>query len=140
MRATYIPLSEDDWSEFYRAQAGQSGHGLPGFQGLPYQRGNGLGSLFKGLFRMILPVAKNVGKVLGKEALSTGALIAQDLVRGDSTFKDSLEKNSRKGAANVLQKLHTKLQTGKGRKRKLIKADVDHFKAIDDSFDHVESY
>ena len=52
------------------------------YSGLPYQRGAGIGNVFRGLIRFLLPVAKTVGKSLGKQALRTGAQIASDLAEG----------------------------------------------------------
>ena len=56
---------------------------LPWFEGYtPYQRGGGIGNIFRSLFRMILPTAKSAAATVGKQALSTGAQIASDLVQG----------------------------------------------------------
>jgi len=41
----------------------QTGYGnIEGFHGTPYQRDAGLGSFYKSLFRMAVPVIKCVGK------------------------------------------------------------------------------
>jgi len=116
MRAVYVPLSDQDWATFYlsRIKHSQTGHGdLEGFQGLAYQRGHGLGSLFKGLFRLIVPVFKSVGKMVGSEALSTGANIASDLVRGRN-IRDTLEDHGRNAAGNLLDKASSKLRQQSG--------------------------
>lgn len=106
-RTVYIPENERIWVQYFMNQAIQTGHGLDGFQGLPYQRGHGLGSFFARLFRSILPVAKRVGKSalknVGKEALSLGANVAGDLVKGKQ-FKDSVEEHGREAAGNLLQR------------------------------------
>ena len=107
-RATYIPEDEELWAEYFFSQAGQTGHGdLGGFQGMPYQRGHGLGSFFARLFRTILPVAKRVGKsalkTVGKEALAMGANVAGDLVKGRQ-FGEAMEEHGREAASNVLNK------------------------------------
>jgi len=65
-----------------------------GFVGLPYQRGAGLGSLFRGLFRAILPVAKSGGKSVGRQALQTGTEIASDVLAGKS-LKDAAEERGK---------------------------------------------
>ena len=44
MRIVYIPERENVWEQYYGIQASQSGHGIPGFEGVAYQRGGGLGS------------------------------------------------------------------------------------------------
>ena len=55
--------------DYYREQAG---HGLPGFQGARFQRGHGLGSMFKGLLHLATPLLKKGAVALGKTALKTG--------------------------------------------------------------------
>ena len=57
------------YMNYYREQAG---HGLPGFQGARFQRGQGLGSMFKGLLRLATPLLKKGAVALGKTALKTG--------------------------------------------------------------------
>lgn len=113
MRVTYNPDAETFWDNYYLGQAKQSGHGLASFQGMPYQRGAGIGSLFRSLFRLIVPIGKSAAKAIGKEALSAGANIAGDFVKGRS-FKESAAEHGKKAAANLAQKAATRLQTGKG--------------------------
>lgn len=112
-RVTYIPDDEKFWAEYFLSQAVQTGHGMNGFQGFQYQRGHGLGSFFGRLFRSILPIARNIGKsalkTIGKEALSMGASVAGDLVRGREA-KDSLAEHGRNAAANVLDKASSALK------------------------------
>ena len=126
MRVVYVPVGEQFWHSYYLGQAKQSGHGLSGFEGAPYQRGYGLGSFFRGLLRMIVPVAKSVGKsaikAVGKEALAAGANITGDLVRG-RTFKDSVKEHGRKAAGNLLTKAGTKVKGQAGGKlgRRVVK-------------------
>ena len=61
------------YEQYYTSQAGS---GLPGFQGLRYQRGHGLGSLFWGLVGVAAPLLKKgaiaLGKSLGQKALKAG--------------------------------------------------------------------
>ena len=77
MRVVYSP--REDWDKYYFIQ---SGHGLPGFAGTAFQRGGGLGNFLGRLFRFVLPVAKKVGKSVGKQALTTGADILGDVIQG----------------------------------------------------------
>ena len=85
-RTVYIPINEKTWCDFYLCQAKQTGHGINGFQGQAYQRGNGLGSFFGRLFRNIFPIVKQVGKSIGKtvgrEALDMGVNVIGDVVKG----------------------------------------------------------
>lgn len=101
------------WLTYYRQQAAQSGHGLDGFRGLPYQRGAGLGSFFRSLFSMAIPVLKraasSTAKRVGKQALSALGRVAADVTSGQS-WKDSLAKRSKESAANVLHESADALQ------------------------------
>jgi len=113
MRVIYIPGNEKDWAKYYTAQAVlQQGSG---FVGVPYQRGSGLGSLFRGIFRTILPVAKSVGKTVGKAALTTGAQIASDVVSGKD-IKEAAEERGRAAATELLDKAINNLNTTNKRK------------------------
>ena len=107
MRVVYAPKDERIWDQYY-----QRGGSL-GFSGIPYQRGYGLGSFFKGIFRSILPVAKSALKTVGKQALHTGAEIVSDVAAGQS-FKQSAKKRAKAGTARLVKKAATKLQEGRG--------------------------
>ena len=88
--------------------AGQVG-GLPVFSGAPYQRGHGLGSLFRGLAKMAIPLLKKGAKRLGKEALSTGLAIGSDVMQGKNV-KQAAKTRGREATRRVLR--------GQGIKRK----------------------
>lgn len=94
----------------------QRGGAHPVFIGTPFQRGYGFGSLFKGLMRAVLPIAKqalpfakSAGRAFGREALLTGANVAQDALAG-ADVGQSLEKHSKRGARKLLKKGTKKLQ------------------------------
>ena len=117
-RAVFIPFDDKIWLEYYVGQAKQTGHGgMAGFQGIPYQRGNGLGSFFGRLFRSILPVAKNIGKsalkTVGKEALHLGANVMNDVVQGQN-IKQALKTRGKKSTQKLINRAATvvKKQTG----------------------------
>jgi hypothetical protein len=116
-RAIFIPYNEKIWCDYYLCQAKQSGHGLPGFQGQPYQRGNGLGSFFGRLFRAILPVAKKVGKsalkTVGKEALQLTSNVIGDVSEGKD-FKQSVKQRGLKAGRNLVDKAKTAVQNQSG--------------------------
>ena len=101
MRAIYVPA--EDWDNFFKDQAVKSGHGIPGFEGIPYQRGGGLGNFLGRLFRSVLPVLKKVGKAVGKQALATGADIMADVARGRN-IKESAQEHGRAGLADLADK------------------------------------
>lgn len=109
MRVLFIPQNDKHWAQYYTRQ--QTGRG---FDGVPYQRGGGLGNIFRGLFRFLLPVAKTAGKAVGRQALRTGAHIASDLVAGGD-LKKVLKTRGKRGASDLLRTAATNLdQSGSG--------------------------
>ncbi len=110
MRVIYVPGNEKAWAQYYGSQAMQHGAGFSA--ALPYQRGAGLGSLFRGLFRAILPVAKNVGKSVGRQALRTGSEIASDVLAGKS-IQEAVDKRGKIGASKLLKKAGRQIQPQK---------------------------
>ena len=106
MRVLYTPNDERMWLQYYQTGGG-------GFTGIPYQRGYGLGSFFKGLFRTVMPVAKSALKSVGRQALSTGAEIAKDVIAGRN-IKESAKQRGRQAASRLLQKAATSMQKGRG--------------------------
>lgn len=130
MRVVYVPINEKFWFDFYHQQAIQTGHGLPGYQGMPYQRGNGLGSFFGRLFRAILPVAKKVGKsalkTVGKEAIRMGSNVIGDIGDGVN-IKTSLRKRGAAAGQNLLNKADQAIsrnQSGKGLGKRKVASKV----------------
>ena len=63
-------------------QESQTGGSLSYFVGEQYQRGAGLGSIFKSIFRVLTPFAKRGLKTLGKEAVRVGTSVAADALSG----------------------------------------------------------
>lgn len=107
--------SSVDWQTFFIQQ--QIGGGSAYFEGYPYQRGYGIGSIFRSLYRFLLPI----GKEIGREGLSLGGRLLDDLAKGQNP-KEALVKESKQGLLNLMQKGEEKLQQkGSGRQRKNIK-------------------
>ena len=107
MRVRYVPVTEKEWIQHIQRGAG--------FHGTPYQRGAGLGSLFRSLFRAILPVAKTAGRAIGKRALQAGADIASDMVAGKN-LKQSMKTRGRSATADLLKQASNKMRGGRRRK------------------------
>ena len=85
----------------------QAGSGISGFAGIRYQRGDGfLGRLWSGgilpIIKKTLPLFSDIGKNVGKRALTTGLDIAQDVLDEDdvniATIKESAKKRLKQGA------------------------------------------
>jgi hypothetical protein len=95
----------------------QAGGGLPYFAGARIQRGHGLGSILSGLFRSALPLLKRGAMALGRQALSTGAQMAGDVLGGES-LKASAKRRLKSAGSELLQKAAAHLQQGEGIKRR----------------------
>ena len=115
MRVHYQPNSAAQWAKQYQQGSG--------FDGQSYQRGGGLGNIFRGIMRVVFPLLKSAGKAVGKEALRAGAHIASDIVAGDDPV-NSIQRHTKQSIANQLNRGVSRLQKGKGlgkRPRKSIK-------------------
>ena len=83
MKKLYTP-NHKVYEQYYVDQAKQKGGNLPAFHGSRFQQGYGLASIFKGLFRWVMPHVQQGAKVLGKKALQTGVQVAQDVLEGNN--------------------------------------------------------
>ena len=93
--------------QYYRNQVGT---GLPVFRGNRVQRGHGLGSMFKGLLKSVVPLVKSGATSLGKKALSTGLDITRDVLSGQN-FKDAARQRLRETGTKTLRKVQNKMQS-----------------------------
>ena len=109
MRTYYHPESTDFWLHLLVDQ--QYGSGYPHFVGTPYQRGGGIGSFFRGLFRAVAPIMKSVGKTVGKEALRAGANILADTAQGRNVG-ESLKEHGRTALGSALREAGNIVQKG----------------------------
>jgi hypothetical protein len=115
--------------KFYQQGTG----GISYFEGIPYQRGfgqisnykgAGVGSVVRQIWRFlkplastISPIAASLGSAIGKEGLDTTARVLTKVVQGGD-IKEALSGESKEGVKRLLEKATTKLQEGRGRKRK----------------------
>lgn len=114
MRQQFNPDNFNAWLDYYTDQVSQVGYGsVVGFKGMPYQRGAGLGSFFRSLFRMAVPLFKSAAKTVGKQALASGAHVVADLAHGRPIIQ-SLEDHGREGASNLFKQAEEALQKGRG--------------------------
>ena len=94
------------------------GSAYPIFTGIPYQRGAGIGSLFRSIFmRYLLPLGKQAGLALGRQGLESGSKVLTNVLEGKD-LKDSLIDEGKAGLKNLLEKaannLNKKQQHGQG--------------------------
>lgn len=94
--------TKEDYERFFRSQAG---NGMQFYHG-GYQKGHGIGSLFKSLGRALLPMVSRGAKAIGKQALETGAMVAQDVLSGHS-FKDSIKARGKEAGSSLLNQVLT---------------------------------
>lgn len=80
----------------------QAGSGLPAFVGSPvYQRGHGLGNIFSGLAKMIVPVLKTAGKKVLRQGLQSGTEVLGDVLEGRN-FKKAVKRRSKEAGTALL--------------------------------------
>jgi hypothetical protein len=122
MHVNYIPEDINFWLNYYKHSIAiqpqyQIGGELPGYRAYsPYHRGAGLGSFFKSLFRVAMPLFKTVGK----QALISGSKIAADVSQG-IPLKDSAIAQGRDAAGELLKKAGERIQRGRGLGRRMNK-------------------
>src|SRR5258705_6897006 len=103
--------------DYYNLQGG-GGVGTV-FVGQRFQRGHGLGSFFDGLFRSAMPLITRGLQALGRQALSSGGEVLDDVMHGQP-LRESFVSRTRDGAQILGGKLKLKLdefQSGSGAKR-----------------------
>ncbi|GFX75722.1 uncharacterized protein TNCV_2082331 [Trichonephila clavipes] len=114
-----LRLNSGDFVPFER---GQIGSGLTHYKGINFQKGYGIGGIFRRLFRAALPFLVKGGKTIGKEVLMTGSRVASNVLSGEN-FKEAVKTRSRESGKKLAQKGIDRVQSmvGKGqykRKRK----------------------
>lgn len=124
MRRVYYPESIRDW-ELNLLQQGGS---LVAYAGLPYQRGHGIGSFFRGIFRAIWPTVKKVGIAAGKEALQAGSEATRDHLTDGVDFKTALKNRGKQALGRSVAKLGQALQGGRGLGRRVVKKAIKGLK------------
>ena len=116
MRKIHTP-NHKLYEEYYLNQAKQKRGNLPAFQGARFQRGYGLGSIFRGLFRWAVPHLKQGAEMLGKKALQTGVNVAQDVLAGEN-LKTAVKRQGKKALGLTSQNSPQSGAGKKGTKRK----------------------
>lgn len=99
------------------------------FEGIPYQRGAGVGSVFRSLFRVLMPLGKQALSAVGREGMATAARVLNNALQSDSAptmgWRDNITSEARTGVGNLLNQAasHLRQQKGSGgRRSKPIKA------------------
>ncbi|GFY10287.1 uncharacterized protein F54H12.2 [Trichonephila clavipes] len=125
-----LRLNSDDFVPFERGQIGSS---LTHYKGINFQKGYGIGGIFRRLFRAALPFLVKGGKTIEKEVLMTGSRVASDVLSGEN-FKGAVKTRSRESGKKLAQKAIDRVlsMVGKGQyKRKrspeCVKSELELF-------------
>lgn len=124
------------YEDYYAQQSGKGGAAV--FRGYRMQRGHGLGSILSGLFRSAVPMIKKGLAFFGRQALKTGAQIANDVAEGEplgesakkrvgetiKRFVNPQNESNQTGSGalkTLIRKLHKKKRQKSNKKRKTVK-------------------
>ena len=78
----------------------QTGSGLPAFRGGVMQKGYGLGGIFKGIMRSVVPKLRQGLAYVGKRALKTDLESLRDVAAGGD-IKSSLKRRARQNLDEI---------------------------------------
>jgi hypothetical protein len=93
------------------------------FKSVRYQKGNGIGSFFSGLFRKMLPYIKSGASAIGNELLDTSVGLLRDHIN-NADPRTSIKNRLTSAGTNLSTKASNKLQSMLGlgyKKRKFDK-------------------
>ncbi|KAL3084300.1 hypothetical protein niasHS_009788 [Heterodera schachtii] len=76
-----------DWSTFSSECVQFGGYNI--YRGLPYQRGAGVGAVFRSLMRYLLPIGKQIGSAIGRQGMESGNRVLTNVLEGKD-LKESL--------------------------------------------------
>lgn len=111
----YVPYRccEKSFEDYY---VHQSGHGLNYYQGATFQRGHGIGGLFRSFFRAAVPLFKSGAKAVGKQLFNSGVELLNDVTHGGD-FKEAAKKRLKEAGQQLTDKAAVKMKTmiGSGR-------------------------
>ena len=107
MHVEFDPTRVDWISHIHPADEQQfqfgGGASYTAFTGVPYQRGAGIGSIFRSLLRYLIPVGKQAGVAIGRQGLESGVRVLSDVLDGRDV-RQSLANEGRSGLKNLLDK------------------------------------
>lgn len=84
------------------------------YSGARWQRGHGIGAVFRSLFRTMAPMVKTAGKRLLKSGLKTGVGLASDALRG----RDMKQAVQHRLTGALSEVTGVPVRTGTNRKRR----------------------
>lgn len=112
--------ARNHYESYYLAQAGSGiAHTYSGGR---YQRGHGVGSFLKGIFRGLIPFLTAAGRTVAGEAASAGVNILSDVAEGSTPLGDSVKRHAHAAGERLTASLKRKGAQlhGSGYKKKRI--------------------
>ena len=99
----------------------QRGGNITGYRGAHMQRGYGIGGIFKSLARYVIPLFKQVAKVVGKRALQAATEVGQDVLQGKNVRDggDVVKDFAEQGAKALLQQAGRRSKRRQGQRSNL---------------------
>lgn len=95
--------------------------GIQGFSGSKFQRGSGVGAMFKSLAKWIIPIIRNYAEPVINNAIKVGV---SELSSGISRFNDDINQEKKDIKESASQRFHetvenikNRIQKGSGTKR-----------------------
>ena len=114
----YIPYQccQQSLEDYYTHQ---TGNGLNYYQGSPYQRGYGLGGLFRSFFRTAAPLLRSGVKAIGKQLFHSGVNLVNDISQGHD-FQGSVKRRFKEAGKELTDRAATKVKNmiGSGKRNK----------------------
>ena len=113
MHVDFDPVKVE-WSALDISDGEEQIGGYQIFRGIPYQRGSGLGSVFRSFLRYLVPIGKKIGVAVGQEGLRTGNRVLSNVLEGKD-LKETMVTESKAGLKNLLEKAANNLDKQKGK-------------------------
>ena len=99
-----MPIGQISYINWDQIPTVQSGKGIVGYRGSTrYQRGSGIGTVLRSIFRMAKPIGTRVLKNLANEGAEAAALIGSDFAEGED-LRSSAKKRTMNAARNLVRK------------------------------------
>jgi hypothetical protein len=93
-------------------RGGGGAFGYTAFAGMPYQRGAGVGAVFRTLMRYLVPIGKRVAGAVGREGLETGSRVLNQFLDGKD-LKETMVHEGKAGLKNLLDKAAQNVDSAK---------------------------
>ena len=99
------------------------------YRGSPYQRGHGIGTFLKGLYRVSMPLLRRGASAVGKELLQSGVHFLEDL-DNETPAKIAFQQRLKQAQNNLKRKAIDTVFRGKGYKTKKRKKSIQSKRII----------